>query len=363
MSRKPTIANENSIKLLKEFIRKKSNLGCTSFNEIQQLQFKIKKDTNEYISNQTLNRFFGLIKNNFKPAAATLNVLAKYVQYNSFKDFELLNTQEQSQSKSLKSCKLVLSLFSDVHASNKTEEGILDIFKNMCTLIEKNPDMIPDVYPFMARSDIGREYFFKQLINIDALNSHYGDGLNYFLLNTNNREDHLFAYTLLCFRYFLTNQPFWFDHYFEKINQYKLDEIRSFHPFLLGRYYATCVFKNVIDNKPININPETLESFNRIDRTKFPYAAFPKAEYIFGLSLLLAQEYSLSWEVLQMGSRYLKNIPIYMDKSFVTQYELLQLYAGYCSTQISKKRATEQLKGIQEKSFYLLSTELFSILV
>jgi hypothetical protein len=79
MSRKPTSVNNKSLQLLKGFVQNKSHLSCTCFAEIQQLQSEIKKNVNEYISVQTLNRFFGLIKNDFKPSITTLNILGRYV--------------------------------------------------------------------------------------------------------------------------------------------------------------------------------------------------------------------------------------------------------------------------------------------
>ena len=117
MSRTPNIVNPDSIERLKLHIKEKSGISGNSFREIQQLICYIKKDTEEYLSVQTLNRFYGLITSNFSPSLSTLNILSLFLNYCSFEEFEKLSVYKNSRSSLHTSVeKLFQSLFLSLQA-------------------------------------------------------------------------------------------------------------------------------------------------------------------------------------------------------------------------------------------------------
>lgn len=161
MARKRSAVNENIIGLLKQFVRNKTHLPCSSFADMQQLQLQVKNAINEYLSIQTLNRFFGLIHNRFKPAASTLDILSRFVNYRSFAEFELFNRELlNSHNECSDHAGLIISLLSNVEPSTIDEGGLLCVLKNLVDLMEKDSCLAKDVYPFFGKYRIWPEVFF-----------------------------------------------------------------------------------------------------------------------------------------------------------------------------------------------------------
>jgi hypothetical protein len=364
MARKRSAVNENIIGLLKQFVRNKTHLPCSSFADMQQLQLQVKNAINEYLSIQTLNRFFGLIHNRFKPAASTLDILSRFVNYRSFAEFELFNRELlNSHNECSDHAGLIISLLSNVEPSTIDEGGLLCVLKNLVDLMEKDSCLAKDVYPFLASTEFGQKYFFEHLVNIDALNGHYGEGLAYYLLNTQNREQQFFAYCMLCFRYFLSDNQLLFYNYFNKIIDYKRSEIKTFHPNLIARYYATIVFSNFLNNELVNISDEATTVIQGLRKNHEIGVSFPMVEYIFGRALILVGEYHSASEILRQASADVEHTISSTYPGFVNQYNLLQLYADFNDGQINEQKAIKHLQSIEAKPFYFLSQNFFTLLL
>lgn len=365
MSRKPTAVNDDVIKQLQHFIRNKTHLPCNSFADMQRLQLLVKKEVNEYISIQTLNRFFGVIHNDFKPAASTLDILSRLVNYKSFSEFKLLNEELlNSESDHCGQAELIVSLLSGVKPSGLNENGVLCILKNLVELMEKSPCLAKEVYPFLASTEFGQRYFFEHFVNIDALNRHYGEGLNFYLLHAKSREQQFFAYNMLCFRYFLSNNRLLFSNYFNKIVEYKRSELKVFHPILIARYYSTIIFNKAFNNEPIDMMDEAVNAILALKKFSEHGEFLPTAEYIFARALILTGSYGVALEILRQDSRCIQHtIPSAAHQAFINQYRLLQLYAGYHNGPINEQKAIKQLVSIEEEQFYFLSQDFFTLLL
>lgn len=362
MSRTPTKVSDESVARLKQLIVEKTGLSCTSFPDIQQLQSLIKKETKEYLCIQTLNRFFGLIKNGFLPSVATLNILSRFVGYQSLRDFELLyrNSLRSPAENALLSPALLSLLFSNVNPQTLPEDGLMYIARNLHRLVENNPGAASTIYASMATCKYGRTYFFEQLVNLDALNRHYGDGLHYYLLHARKAPQQFFGYSLLCKRYLLSCQYDLFAQVYARLAAHTYADVKDFHPYLVGSYFAAQVYHSIVQQQEVAIVAEALAEFGRLPRAGVAYASFPFAEYALADALLLAGEHYLAWEVLQAGSFHRTSLPPYLDPGFVTQYDLMQLYAGYFGGIIPERKAVEQLAVISEKPFFFLSRSYFS---
>lgn len=365
MPRKPTVVNNDMIKLLQQFIRNKTHLPCNGFADMQQLQLLVNKEVNEYISTQTFNRFFGLIHNDFKPAASTLDILSRFVNYQSFAEFELLNAELlDSNGEQSGQAELIMSLLSDVKPSGLNEDGLLCILKNLVEMMEKSPGLAKEVYPFLAGTEFGQKYFFEHLVNIDALNTHYGEGLNFYLLHAKSREQQFFAYNMLCFRYFLSSNRLLFTNYFNKIVEYKRSELKTFHPLLVARYYATIIFNNALNNEPVDIADEVLSQIRALKKAGEQCEFLPTVEYVFARALILTGTHDVALEILRQDSTCIQHtIPSVAHEGFINQYRLLQLYAGYHTGQLSEQKALRQIQLIEEEPFYFLSQDFFTLLL
>jgi len=362
MPRKPTKVNESSILLLKQFVQKKAGLSCTTFAEIQQLQYKIKKSVHESLSIQTLNRFFGLIKNDFKPSVATLDILARYVHFNSFSEFELLQVAARSEDEEHNSTlSLVTSLFSMLEYNGKIEKGVLRIVRNIHVMLQKDLSLAKEIYPFMASHEFGRKYFYEQFVHMDALNKHYGEGLNYFLIHCKERESCFFAYTLLCLRHFLSGQQQPFQHYLEKVQAYALDEIKTFSPALIGRYYATLLLNNDSIENYSRIVEEAMDVLTAATSATTENETYP-AELAIAEVLIIKEQFELAATVLS-NRKYGKIEHDSTFENWQTQYELLQLYAGFAAGQINLQKASALLLELQSRTVSFFVRDYYSILI
>lgn len=365
MARKRTAVNENALPLLKRLIRIKLNLNCSTSSHIQQLQHEIQQITGEYLSSQTLNRFFGIIHTGFNPSIHTLDTLARFVGYKSFAEFEMLNAEKNAdQINSTFTSRFIVAVFSQINPEDNIEPGILQVIKNIATLMADDRQLAAEVYYAMSPSVFGRKFFFEQFVNVDALDSVYGDGLQYYLLNAHNREQKFFAYILYCYRYFLTAHVTLFQKYFTLLNAFRQSEIMTFHPLLVDRYYAVLVFNQVMGKKDNN-NADSIKG----DLADFDiWSSHAKscycAGYLVGDALLLAGEFGRSWEILNSDEIKPSSLTGCLQDEFVTHLGILKLMSGYFSNHISTKRALSLFVELNERplpvllhdylSFYLL---------
>lgn len=365
MARKPTAVNENALRLLKRLIKIKLNLDCSSSSHIQQLQHDIQQATGEYLSSQTLNRFFGIIQTGFNPSMHTLDTLARYVEYKSFSELEILNAEKNAeQIHATFSSRFIVAVFSQINPEDNIEPGILQVIKNIAKLMADDRRLAGEVYCSMAPSVFGRKFFFEQFVNIDALDSVYGDGLQYYLLNAHNREQKFFAYILYCYRYFLTANADLFQKYFHLLNAFRQSEIMHFGPLLIDRYYAVLVFNQVMRKMENNSQDHIKDELADLDIWSSHAKSCYCAGYLVGEALLLAGEFGRSWEILNSDEIKPSLLTGCLRDEFIIHLKILKLMSGFFSNHISTKRALSLFAELSDKqlpvllhdylSFYLL---------
>lgn len=359
MSRKPTTVNENAVDLLRHMVKSKSNLNCTSFSEIQALQEGITKSTNEYLSVQTLSRFFGVVRSHFKPSHHTLNTLSLYVNYSSFKHFELLNESGSVKNdSSFFVTDLFHSLFSSIDPSG--EQNLELVSKNILKWMIQNPQYYSDIYPAFSKTPFGRRMFFEGFANIDALNAGYGNGLHYYLLHSEITEEKAFAHSMCCFWYFLTWDVKKFKEYFEYLQHYKQSQIVSFHPMVVDRYYAAFIY-----NQAINLKSETshrnagMVDFDILTSTSI--SSMSGSIYV-AEALLLTGEFQRAWQLLN-NSQFTTNGPQSLKSDFDMQVRILKLLSGYLSGNITQRRSLSYYLDIVSKPMPFLSENYYSLLL
>ncbi len=127
MARKPTTFNPGALELLKEFVKRKVNLSCNCFSHIQQLEENIRITTGEFLSLQTLNRFFGIIPNGFNPSLNTLDTLARYAGFYSFAEIETISENSSDKQQENSELLRILSfIFTNIEASTEMNLAYLE---------------------------------------------------------------------------------------------------------------------------------------------------------------------------------------------------------------------------------------------
>jgi hypothetical protein len=258
MPRKQLTINPDHLDALKQFVREKAKLHCNSTADIEELRLKIKASQNERLSPQTLKRLFGVIKSNFNPALDTLNILSRYLGYESFSDFEAFNEGKQPQphQRSL-TFNVLAAILNHLEQPKMDSDKINQLVQNILMVIERDPSLCTDFYPYAAATDFGRKHFYEQNVNMDALNGHYGNGLKLYLVHATNNLERLYAYCMLCLKYFLKEDIELFFQYYSFLKLYDKDDIQQSPPLTASRYYATLILGNALQNT-LALNIETL---------------------------------------------------------------------------------------------------------
>lgn len=363
MARKRNAVNENTLELLKHFVKAKSNLDCSSFAQIHKLQQDIQHSTGTYLSLQTLNRLFGIIRTGFNPSVHTLNTLAAYVDYKSFQEFEILNIEKLPEDVQISfASKFILSVFSSITPEDNMQAGVLPVMRNVVKLIAEDRQLASEVYYGMAPPAFGRKYFFEQFINMDGLDHAYGNGLQYYLLNAESREQKFFAYTLYCYRYFLTGRHALFREYFNLLHEFRQSEIMAFQPMLIDRYYAVLVFNQSIRKTDMDDDATLTSDMMDFDMLSSHARSFYSAGYLVGEALLLTGEFDKAWQILNKGEKLIAPDGL-LQEDRTTYIDILRLSCGFYSANISVKRTQTLLDEIQGRKLPALSGDYLSLLL
>ncbi|HTL08573.1 MAG TPA: hypothetical protein VL307_09965 [Chitinophagaceae bacterium] len=362
MARSRTEINPPSLKLLKQLVKTKSGLGCADFADMHHLQKKIRQETGEYLSSQTLNRFFGIIQSDFNPSRHTLNLMARYLSCKNFQDFEILTVAQHNLPQASFASRLISSLFSSINIEEDAATGMLHIVKNAVRHLANEPSVAAEVYHEMAFSAFGRKYFFEQCIHIDGLNSVYGDALTYYLVNSNNSQQRFFAYVLSCYRYFLSCQPELFRKYFEMLADFRPSEIRSFPATLIDRYYAVLLFNQFINAHHSFENGNTENNLTDLDMLSAHSRSCYSAGFQVGEAMLLTGDFEKAWETLQLcnNSTSAEGCSAEDHKLYAA---VLQLISGFYTGRIKAKKAHGLLHQLENASLPVLLRDYLSILL
>ncbi|RYE38412.1 MAG: hypothetical protein EOP48_27140, partial [Sphingobacteriales bacterium] len=290
MSRKPTIADEKTLNSLKHLIRLKSNLKCASYPEIQQLHSYILKATGAYLSVQTLSRVLGLVRTEFHPSLHTLDILSKYINHYSFEDFQHLHETEGvvKSDKSHFVGNFFNNIFSGVNDFDTNDN--YNLLQNILTWMQNHPQFNGEIYTGVSSTPYGRKVFFRDFVNIDAFNKGFGKGLHYYLLHTNDQEEKMLAHSLSCLRYFLNGDAVKFKNCFKGIKDCKHEDIISYHPIVIDRYYATLILNQSINREPYGVTKESVMA--DLDMLGSSSLSMANSCYHVGEALLLTGEFS-----------------------------------------------------------------------
>lgn len=360
MSRTPNIVNPDSIERLKLHIKEKSGISGNSFREIQQLICYIKKDTEEYLSVQTLNRFYGLITSNFSPSLSTLNILSLFLNYCSFEEFEKLSVYKNSRSSLHTSVeKLFQSLFFNSYTACN-DKNLKWIFHNLYCMIEKNEILPEDIYPLMAQSPFGRNLFYEQFVYIDKLNGWYGDSLKYLEMQVTTCQEKIFVWSTLCCKYFLNNDCEMFNLYFKKIDQIDKRLLNNIDMLVIARYNAARIYEVIMNNKPVTIISELETMISQPVDGQNKSEEFFNAACIIAKPLILGKFFAEAYNFLNSIKSNLLVIKDVEDRARFNEFKLLKFYAGFAAGVLNDKNIFTEIEKIQTGPFHLLTKEYYT---
>jgi hypothetical protein len=203
------------------------------------LSEEIYAKTSFRINANTLRRFFGLVKAQYPPSLSTLTILANYCGYQSLEELSVVKEKMERGQNAIDEKSMLhylVTLFSGIPPSKASDEAFFILIKHTVKFISLSPELANKFQRAIIKNKNGQELYFEQYIQIDKLNSFYGEGLRYYLNEKKSVEGQVFGYSLLCVRDWLSGDQFSLRKNFEQVKKQILP--KKANPFLSGYYFA-----------------------------------------------------------------------------------------------------------------------------
>lgn len=346
----------DKIASLKLAVEKAFGSPIRNYNDCQKLSYDISATTGILLNQNTLRRFWGIIKSSSKPSLTTLDTLAKYCGATTFDNF-------QPFSYTLSDERLIehfIKLFENPNVDQVNNEVFLSVVREVITFLTDQPQLAISFLNKVAPTRLGQLYYFEQFVHIDKLNSFYGHGLEIYLNHKKTDEAQLFGSCLLYLRAWLSKDQQSLPKLYKRINTLAPHE--NIHPFVAGRWFACTLMHSQIDH---TINGDTLllearRFHQKLSRASDNYKAFPCFEFVIVEALLLCEyfEEALFYINHAMISYPIK--PTYVDQGFYTAFDLFKSMALYGVGKI--KEAKKFYRNVDDNNFYFLSRKYFKTL-
>jgi tetratricopeptide (TPR) repeat protein len=215
----------------------------TSYRDCIQLSDDIFRKTQKQINPNTLRRIFGLVKAEYPPSQATLDILSKYCGFYSVE--ELCTSKQKVNNDDIvyqdQLLNFIVTLFIQTPVDDILDKTFLTLARHTITFLNNNDLMAEKFMNVISKTKTGQDLYFENFVNVDKLNSSYGNGLRYYLHAKGTEEASLFAHALITLKYWLNNNQ-------EKIlhqGDYLLDRNlspASTEPYIMTRYFAALLF-------------------------------------------------------------------------------------------------------------------------
>ena len=314
------------------------------------------------INENTLRRFFGLVKADYPPSESTLNILSRYCGFESFDELHASSISRKNAGEDQNAATILnflISIFRIIPTKDYNDETFLALVKHTIQFLNRHPELSDKFQKAIAKTKNGQEFYFEQFINIDGLNSFYGEGLRYYLLEKKTPEAQIFGHALLCLRGWLSDKASEVKQHYEAVMEQRLN--KSIHPFVCGRYFATQLYYaniNDLDIERILIEAHYFHATLRDGSNN--YRLFPAFEYVISSALLVTEHYD---EALYYINYALKNYPekhSYVEEGFYIDIDLIK---ALVLVKNDKKMEAEKIYNqIKPSKFYFLTRKINMIM-
>lgn len=320
-------------------------------------QLKIK------ISFNTVRRFFNLIEAAHHPSHYTLDILTNYCGYPSYSDYLQFKEQALEAHEEIPNSDLlnyIILLFKNTEASNIIDITYYNLVQQTIKYLEHNSLLLDRFQRDIARIKNGQDFYYEQFVNIDKLNSFYGNGLQYYLNEKTSKEAQIFGHSLLCLKAYLINDNIGIEENYKKVVEF--ENGKTIQPSILGRYLATQLFFASafdLDIEPILIKArQAYSNFSTLPNSCCYLFSF---EIVWAEALILTQQYDEASYFIEENIR--KNRTVVQSYNNIQLSETIKLFYAIIMANTGKKiKAKELLVEIDPNKFYFLSKQFLNIL-
>ncbi len=334
-----------------------------SSGDCNELSNEIYRKTTLQLNPNTLRRFFGLVKASYPPAQSTLMILAKYCGFESLEDiYKIKNTGpiEDGMINPETVLHFFVSIFRDSVIIQPNDKLFINMVIQTIKFLNANKFLTDKFQSLIAKTTSGNNYYFEQLVNVDSLNSFYGNGLRYYVKEKGTPEAEVFTASLYVFKYWLSGEDEKVMKSAAKILPFTYFD--TMHPCMLARQFAAFLFyHNVTGTESEDTRIEMHKSYAGLKASAVDDKLLNHFIYIISEALMLTG-------FPEDALFYLKKIKVpegdvennYDPFNYAQVYNLTEAFALY---NLGKhKQAEHIIKEIKSSEFPFLNKKFSGIL-
>jgi len=308
------------------------------------------------VNPNTLRRFFGLVKAEYNPGKATIKILCAYCGHDSVEELLKYGKRNDEDTNIIKSSFLryIYSMFRNlpVDAGNETFNSFLQVTINYLNQNTGVAELFQEAI-FKARK--GLDVYFEKFINIDHLNSYYGNGLMLYIKEARMPEQRTFAYSLLTLRYWLVDDHKMIAESFNKILHFDNKK----NPAVSAWYYSAALLHSNV----FNLSSKSILNQANAAHLFFKNACSPIEEnfaFIFCRALILTGHFEHALYYI----RYLEAIfDIPVNSKQCSPYQTLLLFKAIALSRTKKiKEAIDLFNKTKPGAFSFLTKKTDTVL-
>lgn len=334
----------------------------TAYSDCLQLTKEIAQKTGFRLNVNTIRRFFGVVQATYPPSLTTVEIFSQYAGFRSFEHFIESHQPHEETFPAPPTLFLdyVSLLFEKASAATSNDPTWYNIVRETIFYLDKHPGLVDPFQRIAVRTKVGLDIYFEQFVDVDRLNSTYGNGLRYYLAAKETKEAQLFGHSLLALRSFLSEDQEGLNIHYQKVASLSLD--KYIHPFVCGRYFATQVlYYKDNPEKLYSIALEARRFYADMPPSRDVYQSFPCFELVYAEALVLAgQAAEALFYIQESRKKKTDYTPPTVDLNL---FAALDLYEVLALTMLGEtERAKKASKRIKAGDFYFLSRRYLTAL-
>ncbi|MEO7310405.1 MAG: hypothetical protein ABIX01_08415 [Chitinophagaceae bacterium] len=218
--------------------------------------------TQQQLNPNTLRRFFSLVKADYPPSQATLNILSKYCGFQSIDDIYRVKNTESIDEGSVNPeniMRFLVSIFRNTEVKDNYDHTFLNVIMQTIKFLNANKFLTDRFQSLIAKTENGNNFYFEQLVNVDKLNSFYGNGLRYYLQEKGTADAEVFTASLNVLKYWLSGE----DQKLIKcaIGLNNPDAVAKMHPYTVARQFAALLFTGYVAQSDSEVVRITIHNY------------------------------------------------------------------------------------------------------
>lgn len=324
---------------------------------------EIYRKTNNQLSFNTVRRCFNIMKSDYQPSLHTLDSLAIYCGFTSFGSYVSVNKHPKTKRSEIQPdhlVKFIILLFKEIEFQAPSDITYLEFVKLTIGYLEADKKLITELQKHLSKTYNGQVLYYEYFINIDKLNSFYGDGLKLYLSEKKAVDGQVFGLSLLCFRSWLNNDQKELEEFYFKIVAISLN--KSADAIIWARYFTALLFyyeKNGYSKD--QIIEQSRKYFINSNIQNLPIGFQTSFEIILAEALLLTGEVDEALYYINIAQqKQIVDVPDYINLHIT---EVIKLFSAWCMMEKDMYyKAREILKTISTENFFLFSKQYFNIL-